>query len=80
MLLHTTPSHPSPPDGSSAPELTRRQRLQLAVRDYGSTVMVFHITISLASLGAFYTAVSRSAECWPRNFPKTISTSTCVSI
>ena len=79
MLLHTTPSYPSPPDGS-APELTRRQRLQLAVRDYGSTVMVFHITISLASLGAFYTAVSRSAECWPRNFPKTISTSTCVSI
>ena len=63
MLLHTTPSHPSPPADGSGPELTRRQRLQLAVRDYGSTVMVFHITISLASLGAFYTAVSRSAEC-----------------
>merc|ERR1719414_558970 len=64
MLLHTTPSHPSPPDDGSAPEreLTRRQRLQLAVRDYGSTVMVFHVTISLASLGALYTAVSSGLD------------------
>lgn len=45
---------------SEAPaELTRRQQLQRAVKEYGSTVMVFHITISLMSLGGFYLAVSR---------------------
>ncbi|XP_065203031.1 protein FAM210B, mitochondrial-like isoform X3 [Planococcus citri] len=37
--------------------LTARQKLQNAVKDYGSTVLVFHITISLISLGGFYLAV-----------------------
>jgi ribosomal protein L9 len=39
--------------------LSKRQQLKLAVRDYGATVMVFHITISLASLGICYAAISR---------------------
>lgn len=39
--------------------LTRGQKLQKAVKEYGSTVMVFHVTISLISLGTFYLAVSR---------------------
>ena len=40
-------------------ELSKRVQLKNAVRDYGSTVIVFHVAISLASLGGFYTAVSR---------------------
>ena len=43
------------PDG----QLTQRQKLQRAVKEYGSTVIVFHVAISLASLGGFYLAVSR---------------------
>ena len=38
---------------------TSRERLKAAVRDYGSTVVIFHISISLASLGFFYTLVAR---------------------
>lgn len=39
--------------------LSRGARLKAAVRDYGSTVIVFHVTISLASLGLFYLLVAR---------------------
>ncbi|ESO04579.1 hypothetical protein HELRODRAFT_78789 [Helobdella robusta] len=42
--------------------LTQRQRLKLAVRDYGSTVVIFHVTISLASLGICYLAVSSGLD------------------
>lgn len=37
----------------------RVTQLRIAVRDYGSTVMVFHITMSLASLGFFYMLIAR---------------------
>ena len=52
------------PDGTDpgpSPEgqLSRRQRLQRAVKQYGATVVVFHVGISLISLGGFYLAVSR---------------------
>lgn len=40
-------------------KLTQRQRLQRAVKEYGATVIVFHICIGLTSLGGFYVAVSR---------------------
>lgn len=40
-------------------QVSQRQRLKMAVRDYGSTVIVFHVCISLMSLGGFYLAVSR---------------------
>ena len=36
-------------------------KLKLAVKDYGATVIVFHVTISIASLGICYTAVARCA-------------------
>lgn len=39
--------------------LTPRAKLKAAIRDYGSTVFVFHIAISLVSLGIFYQLVSR---------------------
>lgn len=44
-------------DGS----LTRRQRLKKAVTEYGSTVIVFHVGISLISLGTCYLLISRYA-------------------
>lgn len=39
-------------------QLTPSQKLKQAVKDYGATVMVFHISMALASLGLFYTLVS----------------------
>lgn len=42
--------------------LTQRAKLKNAIRDYGSTVLVFHIAISLVSLGIFYQLVSRYVE------------------
>lgn len=38
---------------------SNKEKLKRAVKEYGSTVIVFHITISLASLGACYALVSR---------------------
>lgn len=50
-----------PPEGGAEPpgQLTQRQKLKRAVKEYGSTVVVFHVTISLMSLGFFYLLVSR---------------------
>lgn len=39
--------------------LSQKEKLKRAVRDYGATVIVFHVTISLMSLGTAYLAVSR---------------------
>lgn len=39
--------------------VTPSAKLKNAIRDYGSTVLVFHIAISLVSLGIFYQLVSR---------------------
>ena len=50
-----SPTSPTEPEG----QVSQRQRLKMAVRDYGSTVVVFHVCISLISLGGFYLAVSR---------------------
>lgn len=38
---------------------TGRSKLKKAVKEYGSTVVVFHVGISLISLGICYTLVSR---------------------
>ncbi|KAK9879795.1 hypothetical protein WA026_006855 [Henosepilachna vigintioctopunctata] len=43
-------------------KLSRKDQLKKAVKDYGSTVVVFHITISLASLGFFYVLVSSGID------------------
>lgn len=42
-------------------ELSTKDKLKQAVRDYGATVLVFHVTMSLMSLGFFYVLVSRYA-------------------
>jgi hypothetical protein len=47
------------PKEESTSILTGAQKLKQAVRDYGSTVIVFHVGISLMSLGGFYLAFSR---------------------
>lgn len=39
--------------------LTRGEQLKKAVKDYGSTVIVFHVALSLCSLGISYALVSR---------------------
>lgn len=38
---------------------TKRERFKMIIRDYGKVVIVFHVAISLMSLGFFYTAVIR---------------------
>lgn len=46
-------------DSESNKKLDKVAQLKKAVKDYGATVAVFHIGISLMSLGGFYLAVTR---------------------
>ncbi|KAL8574119.1 hypothetical protein ACOMHN_060695 [Nucella lapillus] len=55
---HTTQVMPESTEG----QLSQKEKLKRAVKEYGSTVIVFHITISLASLGGFYLAVSSGID------------------
>ena len=61
--LHTSGSSAASVGDGSTPEETNKQDkvalLKQAVKDYGSTVIVFHVGISLVSLGFFYAIVSR---------------------
>ncbi|WAR11505.1 F210B-like protein [Mya arenaria] len=43
-------------------KLSQKDRLKRAVKDYGATVIVFHVGISLISLGGFYLAVSSGLD------------------
>ncbi|XP_015930205.1 protein FAM210B, mitochondrial [Parasteatoda tepidariorum] len=47
---------------SAAAKVNQRAKLKQAVRDYGATIIVFHVTISLASLGLFYLAISNGVD------------------
>lgn len=52
----------STPDSSSSAQpsqLSNKDKLKRAVKEYGATVIIFHITISLFSLGIAYLAVTR---------------------
>jgi hypothetical protein len=40
-------------------KLSQKDKLKRAVKEYGATVVVFHVGISLMSLGGFYVLVSR---------------------
>ncbi|RZC35728.1 protein FAM210B [Asbolus verrucosus] len=42
--------------------LTAKQKLKKAVAEYGSTVIIFHVTISLVSLGTCYLLVSSGLD------------------
>lgn len=46
-------------DKRDVADLSKRERFKKVVKDYGGTVIVFHVVISLISLGACYTAVIR---------------------
>lgn len=39
--------------------LSNKDKLKQAVRDYGATVIIFHVAMSLSSLGFFYLLVQR---------------------
>lgn len=52
-------SVPSTPPVDTIDKLSQKERLKKAVREYGGTVIVFHVGISLISLGGFYLAVTR---------------------
>lgn len=54
-----TEKEPSPSTPEGPKELSTKEKLKQAVRDYGATVIVFHVTMSLMSLGFFYVLVSR---------------------
>ncbi|XP_076113015.1 uncharacterized protein LOC143080836 isoform X1 [Mytilus galloprovincialis] len=43
-------------------KLSNKDRLKRAVKEYGSTVIVFHVGISVISLGGFYLAVSSGID------------------
>lgn len=48
-----------PPSAEATGPLSAKDKLKKAVKDYGITVILFHVTISLASLGFFYQVVAR---------------------
>lgn len=54
----------SQPNQSQQPQqpISKKDQLKRAVSQYGSTVIVFHVTISLASLGFFYLLVSSGVD------------------
>uniref|UniRef100_A0A1B6DNT2 DUF1279 domain-containing protein n=2 Tax=Clastoptera arizonana TaxID=38151 RepID=A0A1B6DNT2_9HEMI len=41
------------------PQLSNKDKLKRAVKEYGATVIIFHVSISLLSLGISYLAVTR---------------------
>jgi hypothetical protein len=56
VIMQTKSLFSTNPDSS---KLSYRDKLKRAVKDYGVTVVIFHIGISLLSLGGFYLAVTR---------------------
>lgn len=41
------------------PQLSTKEKFKKAVKEYGSTVIVFHVAISMVSLGSCYLLMSR---------------------
>merc|ERR1712083_904924 len=54
----------SQPNQSQQPQqpISKKEQLKRAVSQYSSTVIVFHVSISLASLGFFYLLVSSGVD------------------
>uniref|UniRef100_A0A182MD47 DUF1279 domain-containing protein n=1 Tax=Anopheles culicifacies TaxID=139723 RepID=A0A182MD47_9DIPT len=61
-----TAGEPNSKDNSASSEeqvpVSRKDRLKKAIKEYGSTVLVFHVSISLASLGTCYLLVSSGID------------------
>lgn len=49
-------------EDTQPPVITKRDQLKRAVKEYGSTVIIFHVGISLVSLGGFYLLVSSGLD------------------
>ncbi|EFN87643.1 uncharacterized protein LOC105192611 isoform X3 [Harpegnathos saltator] len=73
-MNYSTDASEAPKDGvkdqaTAAPSATlamsKRDRFRLMLRDYGGTMMAFHITISLMSLGACYMVVVSGVDVTP---------------
>ncbi|XP_014218363.1 uncharacterized protein LOC106646753 [Copidosoma floridanum] len=52
-------------DQKSWLKMSKAERLNIIIRDYGRTVIVFHVGISLVSLGIFYGLVSSGLDLSP---------------
>ncbi|KAJ4442170.1 hypothetical protein ANN_12036 [Periplaneta americana] len=59
VLTHINFPYSTNTDNSN---LSRTDKLKRAVKEYGATVIVFHIGISLISLGGFYLAVTSGVD------------------
>lgn len=55
-------SNESQQENAPKAQLSSKQKLQRAVKEYGTTVIVFHVSISLASLGICYLLVSSGVD------------------
>ncbi|XP_026843116.1 uncharacterized protein LOC6597991 isoform X1 [Drosophila persimilis] len=71
---HSAPpsSETTPPPASSATKdppteakLTKKEKLKQAFKEYGTTIITFHVGISLISLGGFYLLVSSGINLVP---------------
>ena len=60
--IHSGGSPGADGQNQNVQKLSQKDKLKKAVKEYGSTVIVFHVGISLISLGGFYMAVSRYVE------------------
>lgn len=45
--------------GDGDKQLSKKEQLKRAFKEYGATIVAFHVGISLISLGGFYLLVSR---------------------
>lgn len=57
--FYSSSSDASGESATGGGQVSSREKMKRAVRDYGSTVIVFHVCISLISLGSCYLLVSR---------------------
>lgn len=47
---------------SQTAQLSRKEKFKMAIKDYGIVILVFHIGVSLISLGCCYVAIARLAS------------------
>jgi len=63
-VLHRYESNKASPEASADKEVapSRKDQLKRAVKEYGSTVIIFHVGISLVSLGTCYILISSGLD------------------
>lgn len=53
----------NPYSTETIPELSKTEKLKQAFKDYGATLFLFHISMSLCSLGVWYLIITRLVLC-----------------